>query len=615
MIDFMDERYDRLCDLGYSDEKMARLSSRSADEILFGGVPPQYWDRWDDDDAIEIPAPRRTTPLANGVETPARTKPSAGDETVSPQPGQPTGNGTTSPPEHHAPPLQDDAAESHFADDIHEQPIADPAAARIVRDAVKAMRYGTGDKLQAISAASRRLDLITQGDAIDCLSAVAINDIGLKDDAVQHALAHGQKLREQDREDGRLGKDRRGKDGETDGSYVGYWHGEVAVAESRPWCVRGTIPEIGCGLISGQWGTYKTFFVMDLAAAAMTNTPILGSEIDRSGGSLFYAAEGEGEVPIRFQAAIEHRCAALQLPPIDVRRAPFAWITPEKLSLNLLDPESVERFIKQAQFASAEMQSRFGVPLVLMFVDTIIAVAGYRKSGDENDPVINARIMRNGLGLIGRRTRTFAFGVDHFGKDAEVATRGSSAKEDNSDVVLANLGTKDITGIIKSPRVAVRKVRGGIQGRVYPFSTRVVPVGNETTLAIDWAKTEEGGQAQASQNNRGDGWGKGDGMKTLKRVLLNADPAKATTLHPWPDSPRQSVKAFARDYIKDEFIKVYPGSGDTPDERKENARSAFNTAVKQANTRGLIGFLTTNDAEWIWLGGKPSSPAEEGDAA
>jgi hypothetical protein len=79
MIDYMDPRYDRLHDLGYSDEEMARLSSRSADEILFGGVPPQHWDRWEDDDRlIEIPAPRRATPQANGHTAEAPSSSTAG---------------------------------------------------------------------------------------------------------------------------------------------------------------------------------------------------------------------------------------------------------------------------------------------------------------------------------------------------------------------------------------------------------------------------------------------------------------------------------------------------------------------------------------------------------
>jgi hypothetical protein len=352
----------------------------------------------------------------------------------------------------------------------------------------------------------------------------------------------------------------------------------------------------------------------------MTGTVVLGSEIDRRGGSFFYAAEGTSEVPIRFQAAIEHRCRGLKPLLVDPTRAPFTWLTPEKLPLNLFDPGSVERFIQQVLLASAEMESRFGLPLVMIFIDTYVATAGFRKSGDEGDPVINAKIMRDGLRLIAQRTRTFTFAVDHFGKEVEAATRGSSAKEDNSDVLLALLGTKDISGIIvKNPRVVVRKVRGGVQGRVCPFSTKVTYIGKETTLVLDWAKVEEGAGAQTDDKKKRE-WGKGEGMGTLRRVLSSADPARATTIYPWCDSPKQSVRAFPREHLKDEFMKVYPGSGDTPEARKENARSAFNTAVKTANKRELIGVLNTDENEWIWNGGKLERqpdlpPQEDGEAA
>ncbi len=73
--------------------------------------------------------------------------------------------------------------------------IADPVARKIVHDAVKAMRSGKIDRLETITEASRQLDLITQGEAIDFLSEIAIDSIGLDPEAVEHAIAKGQDLR------------------------------------------------------------------------------------------------------------------------------------------------------------------------------------------------------------------------------------------------------------------------------------------------------------------------------------------------------------------------------------------------------------------------------------
>lgn len=206
--------------------------------------------------------------------------------------------------------------------------------------------------------------------------------------------------------------------------FLAFWHGDIDVAESRPWLVYGTIPETGCGLLSGQWGTYKTFTAIDLACAVMSGTPIFDSDIDRPGGVLLYAAEGQGEVAIRLQISLENRCPHMAEPG----KAPFTWLTPEKFPLKLLDPASVKAFIVRAKAIAAEMKKRFGVPLALIEIDTVVATAGYQKSGDEDDSVLGAQMIE-ALKEISAQTGAFVIGVDHFGKSAETGTRGTSAKE------------------------------------------------------------------------------------------------------------------------------------------------------------------------------------------
>jgi hypothetical protein len=48
-----------------------------------------------------------------------------------------------------------------------------------------------------------------------------------------------------------------------------YWHGEVDYRESRPYLVQDVIPEVSHGLMSGQWGTFKTFVAFDLAHSTL----------------------------------------------------------------------------------------------------------------------------------------------------------------------------------------------------------------------------------------------------------------------------------------------------------------------------------------------------------
>ena len=58
----------------------------------------------------------------------------------------------------------------------------------------------------------------------------------------------------------------------------------MLTAETRPlktWLVKGLIPAEGHGLLSGQWGTGKTFVAFDLATAVGTGQPFLGHAIKR----------------------------------------------------------------------------------------------------------------------------------------------------------------------------------------------------------------------------------------------------------------------------------------------------------------------------------------------
>src|SRR5262245_19640799 len=70
--------------------------------------------------------------------------------------------------------------------------------------------------------------------------------------------------------------------------------------------------------------------------------------------------------------------------------------------------------------------------------------------------------------------RSFVLGVDHFGKNLEAGTRGASSKEAAGDVVLACLGNKELSGSVTDTRLAVRKNRGGQQGKEHHYTLRMV---------------------------------------------------------------------------------------------------------------------------------------------
>ena len=90
----------------------------------------------------------------------------------------------------------------------------------------------------------------------------------------------------------------------------GHWHGEASPDDSRTWAIHDLVPEVGKGLISGQWGTFKTFTALDMAHSMMSGAPFLGFDVVRRGGVAFLALEGQSEIPVRLQAVIDRRGAA-----------------------------------------------------------------------------------------------------------------------------------------------------------------------------------------------------------------------------------------------------------------------------------------------------------------
>ena len=375
-------------------------------------------------------------------------------------------------------------------------------------------------------------------------------------------------------------------------SFICFWAGEAEPSASIPFLVYNTIPETGKGLISGQWGAYKTFTAIELAAAIMTGTPIFDFDVDRPGGVMFYACEGEREVAIRLKAAIEKR-------GMSMATAPFAWLIPEKMPLNLRDPKSVEAFIARLKLISAKMQKRYSVPLVMVIIDTVIATAGFTKPGDENDPAVCAIVMNEGLGKISRETKSFVFGIDHFGKVADTGTRGASSKEDNADCVLACLGDKELSGAMKNTRVAVRKARGGEAGREYPFTVRKIETGGHdrkgrpnTTLTIEWLPPLDTAAAGKAGT-----WTKA--LRVLQRALISVIGDQGAAMRPFSDGPM--VQAVALDIVRAEFYKTYPATGETKDQQQDAKKKAFARSVKDAQATSLIGVREIDGIQRVWL--------------
>jgi len=364
-----------------------------------------------------------------------------------------------------------------------------------------------------------------------------------------------------------------------------YWHGEVDYRESRPQLVQDVIPEVGHGLWSGQWGTFKTFGAFDLALSCMSGAPWLGYEIMRRGGVLFIALEGSAEVAIRLQGVIEDR-GKIEGP------APFAWI---ETCPPLVGKNAADEICAIAEPIAREFKARFGVPLVLIIIDTIIAAAGYTRDGQDNDAAAGQVVM-NTLKAVAKRIGCFVMGIDHFGKAVETGTRGSSAKEGSADVVLAMLGDKSVSGEVTNTRLALRKRRGGANGEEHPFTARKVDMGPDqfgkpmSTLVLDW------GTAQAPQPAAKERWSKS--LRLLRQLLMTILTDHGRDCQPYTDGP--TVRACDLALVRQEFCRQYPADGDKK-EKGHIRRQAFYRAIKAAQAQSLIAIREVDGMQSVWL--------------
>jgi hypothetical protein len=390
------------------------------------------------------------------------------------------------------------------------------------------------------------------------------------------------------------------------------WHGDVNPIDSRPCLVEGLIPEEGCGLISGQWGSYKTFNAIELAHCVMTGRPFLGFEIQRPGGVLFFALEGASELAVRLQGALDHKGAKR------FTRAPFAWHI--SLPLPLTYPRAADIIIKMAEPVAARLKAEFNLPLSLIEIDTIVTGADYQREGQDNDVATTHRMMMT-MARVARALHCFVFGVDHYGKDASVGTRGSSVKEGDADVILACLADKTEAGKVSNHRLALRKRRNGSNGEEFPFRTQVVEVGTnkygkpETTLVISYGEDPNAPPKPA----RDDDWGKAKPVLHLKKVIMSLMAEHGQDIHPFPDG--KPIRALKVELVEAEFLRSYPVSGrggDNKEQIQDTKRRAFKRGLEDAAIKkNVIVTREIHGVDWVWFATKspdenagPTGPTE-----
>ena len=349
------------------------------------------------------------------------------------------------------------------------------------------------------------------------------------------------------------------------------------------WLIKGILPEAGVVLMPGQWGTFKTTVAVDASVCVMAGLSFAGlHRVKRPGAVLYIALEGEGMLSARLAAVAAHRGVSGPLP--------FAW---RGDCPALSNKNAAAELCAIADEAAAELHRNFGLPVVLIWIDTVITAAGYNEGGD-NDTAASQKVM-SALRILSKHTGALVAGIDHFGKVVETGTRGSSAKEGAADTVIALLADRELSGGVKNTRLAVRKQRDGVSGFEIPFTARLVETGTDddgdpvTAPIIDWQAIQQPTQADARWT---------PSMQVLRRVLMTALVDCGQNVRPFLDGP--SVRACDIELVRTEFYRQWPADG-TEKQKTDARRKAFGRSVKDAIARGVVASRDVDGVQLIWL--------------
>jgi hypothetical protein len=233
------------------------------------------------------------------------------------------------------------------------------------------------------------------------------------------------------------------------------WYGQ-SPPKPPPSLVDETLPETGIAIVAGQYGAGKTFVGGALVAAVITGSDFAGRAVNRKGGALWLAAEGENEIEGRVRAALARVGETAERQPF-CRQAGSVPLLRER--------DALAKLIALAKEAADHLRANFDLPLVAIFIDTIAGAAGF---DDENSASETQKVL-NSLRALSRETGALVVPIDHHGKVAETGIRGSSAKGAAADAILACLCDKDAAGVVTNRRMAIAKLRAGPTGRVIPF--------------------------------------------------------------------------------------------------------------------------------------------------
>ncbi|MEO6610507.1 MAG: AAA family ATPase [Aestuariivirga sp.] len=378
------------------------------------------------------------------------------------------------------------------------------------------------------------------------------------------------------------------------------WLDENKPYVPTPWIIRETMPQNSVGFIAGPSGSGKSFFVLDFAAAIMDRGELAGRKIEKKGGAIYVAAEGEGTVADRMIALRSKLPDPEKKLPLVMIKDPI----PLKTDLQF---ESLSESVGQIK---VEMNARLGIEPVVMFIDTVMA-AGLIGEDQENDAAAWQDVVNKFRPIATTHNITIVL-VHHYGKSLNAGMRGSSGAIGAGDFQISVIAEKDqVTGLTRdsSRQLTLVKSRNAAEGPIAGIAFETVVVGKRpdgsdvTSLVPRYTPLNGSGMSVTSKSKPGP---KSANLMHLNDAFNEIVSAKGSKYHVHDDPKAPVVDAVRFNDLLEEFEKRAEYTGRNEDTAKRD--KAFMTALSRAiaNRDGAFAQYGKGDRKVVWRAGVAS---------
>jgi hypothetical protein len=236
-----------------------------------------------------------------------------------------------------------------------------------------------------------------------------------------------------------------------------HWEFGDPLPEQIPMLVPHLVPRVGVGYLGGDWATFKTFILNDMAVGVSDGSQFAGQPVAEAGCVMQIELEGS-QNEVRITGAAKALNIEKKL-PIWL----FTQMPPKILGSNKRVTPEWKKYCRGMKVQGARMAEKFGMPVRLVTIDPVNTVAGWT---DEQSSA-EGQAVYEGLLYLSQMLECVVVAADHYGKAPGQGLRGTSVKE---TAALFILGTSPRDKDLAARRfIEVRKMKNGRQNIAVDF--------------------------------------------------------------------------------------------------------------------------------------------------